>query len=90
LDVRKNHARPRRKPLAARRADNRRRQREYRMLQENGLHRCVLLLSGAAIEGLCRQLVSSGQLSDEQALDRRQFEAALTALVERQGREWGV
>jgi hypothetical protein len=78
----------RRKPLAQRRADGRRRQRDYRMRQESGLHRVELWLSGEAYEGLLRQLVSNGQLTDEQALDRRRFEQALTAMIEQQGHKW--
>ena len=83
-------ARRKRKPLAQRRADGRRRQRDYRMRQENGLHRVELWLTDEAYMGLLRQLISTRQLTDEQALDRRRFEAALTAMIEHQGRKWGV
>jgi len=60
------------------------------MRQENGLHRVELWLTDEAYMGLLRQLISTRQLTDEQALDRRRFEAALTAMIEHQGRKWGV
>jgi hypothetical protein len=82
-------ARRKRKPPEARRADNRRRQRECRMRQENGLHRCTMWISGAAYEGLIRQLVRTGKLNSDDT-DHRRFEAALTLLIEQQGRSWSV
>jgi hypothetical protein len=80
----------RRKKLERRRAANRRRKAEQRARGKAGLHRCTLWISGQAYEGLLRQLIHNGQLTDSQANDHHQFELALSARVERQGKEWAL
>jgi len=72
----------------ARRIADRRRKAKERARRKNGLHRCTLWITSAAYEGLLRQFEVTGQLSDKQATDHRRFEAALAALIERQGGEW--
>jgi len=82
--------RKRKKSIALRRANDRRYQRDCRKRKKDGLHRCTLWISGAAYEGLIRQLRSTQQLTDKEADDHRRFEAALTRLVELQGKRWTV
>jgi len=80
--------RRKRKPVAERRADDRRRKRLQLKRENQDLHRVELWLSGRAIAGVTRQLIYEGRLTDEQALDHRNFEIALAALVEKQGAHW--
>jgi len=80
--------RRKRKPVAERRADDRRRKRRQLKREKLGLYRCELWLTTRAVEGLIQQLISTRQLTDEQALSHRNVEKALTALIEAQGERW--
>jgi len=61
------------------------RQVRVRQRRKNGLHRCQLWLSGRAIEGLMNQLLATGRLSEQDALDFRRFEIEFARLAEEQG-----
>jgi len=74
--------------LHRRRKKNRDYQRDWRARRKKDLHRVALYISGRAYEGLIRQLILMGQLTDNEANDHRRFEAALAALNEAQGRKW--
>lgn len=76
------------KPIAVLRADARRRKTRQLEREKRGLHRCVLWVSGRAIEGLIRQFMFEGRLTDKAALDHHNFETALAALIEKQGAHW--
>lgn len=74
-----------RKPIVVRRADDRRRKRLQLKREALRLHRCELWLPAIVIEGLSRQLIMDGLLTDEQAFNHHCFEAALAALLTAQG-----
>jgi hypothetical protein len=80
--------RRKRKTVAVRRADDRRRKNLQLDREKLGLRRCTLWISDAALAGIITQLVMTGQLSDEQAMDHHKLEAALAALIEKQGAHW--
>ena len=69
-----------------RRAADRKRKRRQLAREKQDLHRVELWLPAIVIEGLSRQLIMDGLLTDERALDPRQFEAALTCLLTAQGK----
>jgi hypothetical protein len=78
----------RRRKKLERRAANLRRKHKQLERENQRLRRCTLWISDVALAGIITQLVMTGQLSDEQAMDHHKLEAALAALVERQGKEW--
>jgi hypothetical protein len=76
------------KKLAERRAyDRARKALQHRRARLN-LHRVKMWLPGDAVAGLIRQMIVDGRLTDEQALDHRNVEAALTRLLTEQGARW--
>jgi hypothetical protein len=77
-----------RKPIAARRAADRKRKRRQLAREKQDLHRLELWVTSSALEGLITQLVLTKQLSDRQSLDRHNVDAAIACLLEAQGRRW--
>jgi hypothetical protein len=73
---------------SARRLADRKRKRKQLERRKLGLHRCSLWLPAISIEGLIAQLIATGRLTDEQALDHRKFEEALALQLAAQGRRW--
>jgi hypothetical protein len=80
--------RQRKKSIAVRRAANRKRKHRQLAREKQDLHRIELWLSGSAIAGLITQLVLTKQLTDQQSLDRRKVDTAISCLLEQQGRKW--
>ena len=76
------------RPLAERRRVDLARKHRQLDRERAGLRRYQLWLSDRAVEGLIKQLIITGELSDEQAYDHRKLEAALTTAFERQGLVW--
>jgi hypothetical protein len=77
-----------RRLTSARRLADRARKRLELRRRKLGLHRCVLWLPAISIEGLAAQLIATGRLTDEQALDFREVEKALAHQLAEQGRRW--
>jgi hypothetical protein len=72
----------------ARRLADRRRKAKSRARRKGGLRRYQLWISDRAAEGLINQFIVTGQLSDRDAMNHRKLEAALAALIEKQGEHW--
>jgi hypothetical protein len=85
---RRTAARKKRKPIAERRAADRKRKRRQLERENQDLHHVESWISGAALAGLITQLVLTKQLTDRQSLDRRNVDAAISCLLEAQGRSW--
>jgi hypothetical protein len=83
-----NRRRKRRKSIAVRRADDRRRKRRQLERERQKLHRCTLWLPAIVIEGLAKQFIIGGRLSDREVDDHCRFEIALTHQLIAQGKRW--
>jgi hypothetical protein len=77
-----------RRPLAERRRVDLVRKHRQLDREKAGLLRCTLWVSNRALEGIIRQFVLTGQLTDMEAQDHSSIERALTALIETQGAHW--
>jgi hypothetical protein len=85
-----NRRRKRQKPVADRRAADRKRKAKERARAKNGMHRVELWITGRAYEGMIAQFVATGKLSDEAAFYHRNFEHAFERLIEVQGGHWSI
>jgi hypothetical protein len=65
-----------------------RRQARVRQRRKNGIRIHRLPLRDLAVEGLITQMVTTGRLTEAEALDDQRIDAELARLLEEQGEQW--